>query len=94
MLSRHRRGEDPEEVEENEKKAKKASRLEQQQKARPAGDAWKQSKRKEARVKAEYKTYEQIVAESGAEPEGVGMLVDLSGNAVSNTVDMSREIPR
>lgn len=45
-------------------------------------DAWQQPKRKEAKVKIEYKTYEQIVAESGGEPEGVGMLVDLSGNAV------------
>lgn len=31
----------------------------------------------------EYKSYEQIVAEAGGEPDGVGMLVDLSGNAVS-----------
>lgn len=50
---------------------------------KPSKDAWQQpSKKREKKGATEYKSYEQIVAESGGEPEGVGMLVDLSGNAV------------
>ena len=75
----HRRGEDPDAVDELEKKAKRAPRA-----APPkvVKDAWQQPKR-QLKTKTQYKTYEEIVAESGAAPEGVGMLVDLSGNAVS-----------
>lgn len=61
-----------------EKKAKRAPKA-----AAPkvVKDAWQQPKRP-PKTKTSYKTYEEIVAESGATPEGVGMLVDLSGNAV------------
>ncbi|KAM0754996.1 TFP11-domain-containing protein [Meredithblackwellia eburnea MCA 4105] len=75
------RGEDPDEIEENEKKAKKAAKA----KAGPpkvSKDVWQQPKRP-PKPKTHYKTYEEIVAESGAaEDTGVGMLVDLTGNAL------------
>ncbi|KAK4698524.1 tuftelin-interacting protein 11, partial [Phenoliferia sp. Uapishka_3] len=76
------RGEDPDEVEENEKKAARAKKLAAKgDKPKVLKDAWQQPKRA-PKTKTEYKTYEEIVAESGAAPEGVGMLVDLSGNAL------------
>ncbi|KAI5479686.1 tuftelin-interacting protein 11 [Pseudohyphozyma bogoriensis] len=83
------RGEDPDEVEAAEKAAKKAARGGRrgaggeggEAKPKVSKDAW-QSKKKEQKPKMQYKTYEEIVAESGAQPEGVGMLVDLTGNAL------------
>ncbi len=51
---------------------------------KPAKDAWTQPKRA-PKAKTEYKTYEEIVAETGAQDDGgVGMLVDLSGNALAS----------
>ncbi|SCZ98960.1 BZ3500_MvSof-1268-A1-R1_Chr3-1g05734 [Microbotryum saponariae] len=49
---------------------------------RPAGT------KKRTKDKTAYKTYEELVAESGGDPvqqSGVGMLVDLSGNALPST---------
>lgn len=72
-----RRGEDPDAVD-DEKKTKRGPKA-----ATPkvVKDAWQQPKRA-PKTKTSYKTYEEIVAESGGAPEGVGMLVDLAGNAV------------
>ncbi|KDE07376.1 hypothetical protein MVLG_02417 [Microbotryum lychnidis-dioicae p1A1 Lamole] len=53
-------------------------------------EAWTQPARtkKKNKDKPAYKTYEELVAESGGDPvqqSGVGMLVDLSGNALPST---------
>ncbi|KAM0788473.1 hypothetical protein ACM66B_001606 [Microbotryomycetes sp. NB124-2] len=79
-----RRGVDPEELERADKKNRKAIKDGSDAENKPSRDAWKQSKRKEPKRKTEYKTYEQIVAESGAEGPSVGVLVDLTGNALPN----------
>ncbi|KAK4053442.1 hypothetical protein OIV83_001608 [Microbotryomycetes sp. JL201] len=77
-----RRGVEPEELDRADKKSRKAIRNTSDVENKPQRDAWKHSKRKEPKKKTEYKTYEQIVAESGAEAPSVGVLVDLTGNAL------------
>lgn len=73
-----RKGEDPDEPEKpSARKTPKAAV------PKAVRDVWQQPKKKTPKSKAEYKTYEQIVADAGGEAEGVGLLVDLSGNAVS-----------
>lgn len=80
-----RLGKDPDEVESSGGRGGRNNRPKQLGAApkAPAKDAWTQPKRA-AKPKTEYKTYEEIVADSGAQDDGVGMLVDLSGNALSS----------
>lgn len=77
-----RRGEEQDEPSDGKGKGKRPVK---EKKEKPL---WQQtaSKKKEIKIKTEYKTYEEIVADQGGEPEGVGILVDLSGNAVSTTL--------
>lgn len=76
----YRRGEDPDEPD------KPKGRPQKEAAPKAVRDVWQQPKKKTPKVKSEYKTYEQIVADVGGEPEGVGLLIDLSGKAVSSSL--------
>lgn len=79
-----RRGEDPDALEESTNRKGPRKAKDANSTPKPSRDAWQQSNKKVKKPKTEYKTYEEIVAESGALPEGPGLIIDLSGNAVSS----------
>lgn len=76
-----RRGEIVDEPSGKKKRGTPSSTREGTPSDQPKREAWRQQSKKPQKRKVEYRTYDQLIAEADDE-QGVGLIVDLSGNAI------------